>query len=367
MLAKASRSCLGADLRHQRRRGGGRAPPRRSPDLSVSDHRGGLGHRRRRRFRRPLRRAEAVRAVGGRRVLDWSLDAARQHCDGVVARGAARPGRVDREPLADAVVAGGATRSGRSGPAWPPCRPRPRSIVVHDARPPARRAELWRAGDRRVDAGADAAVPAVPVTDTIRGDSVAGPSTASGFVAVQTPQGFRAAVLRAGPRRRAEGTDDASLVEAVGGTVSSWTAMPPTSRSPTPHDLAAHAGSAFRMTPSPVWVRASTCTRSATTRTGRSCSAASVRRRAGPRRPQRRRRRRPRLHRRAARRRRARRHRRSTSPTPTRLGRRRQRRRCSRRRRAGPRRRVGAGQRRLLGRARRPKLAPVPAMRCSSG
>ena len=69
-----------------------------------------------------------------------------------------------------------------------------------------------------VRAGADAVVPAVPVTDTLR---EVGGSTVdrSRLVAVQTPQGFRADALRAAHAGDAEGTDDASLVEAQGGMV----------------------------------------------------------------------------------------------------------------------------------------------------
>jgi 2-C-methyl-D-erythritol 4-phosphate cytidylyltransferase len=39
------------------------------------------------------------------------------------------------------------------------------------------------------------------------------------LVAVQTPQAFRAAVLRAAHTGAAEGTDDAALVERAGGRV----------------------------------------------------------------------------------------------------------------------------------------------------
>jgi 2-C-methyl-D-erythritol 4-phosphate cytidylyltransferase len=66
--------------------------------------------------------------------------------------------------------------------------------------------------------GADAAVPGVPVTDTLR--EVGGPSVdRSGLVAVQTPQAFRASALRAAHANRGDATDDAALVEAAGGRV----------------------------------------------------------------------------------------------------------------------------------------------------
>jgi 2-C-methyl-D-erythritol 4-phosphate cytidylyltransferase len=75
-----------------------------------------------------------------------------------------------------------------------------------------------------VRAGADGAVPGVPVADTIKRVD---PST--GLVletldrpalrAVQTPQAFAAAVLRRAHAGQADATDDAALVEAVGGQV----------------------------------------------------------------------------------------------------------------------------------------------------
>ena len=71
--------------------------------------------------------------------------------------------------------------------------------------------------------GVDGAVPGVPVSDTIKivdesGAVVDTPERAS-LMAVQTPQAFRATALRAAHRGAAEGTDDASLVEAAGGRV----------------------------------------------------------------------------------------------------------------------------------------------------
>ncbi len=79
--------------------------------------------------------------------------------------------------------------------------------------------------------GADAAIPAVAVTDTIKaidrpvdaasdgwGHVVETPDRAR-LVAVQTPQAFRADRLRAAHASESDATDDAALVEASGGTV----------------------------------------------------------------------------------------------------------------------------------------------------
>ncbi len=155
--------------------------------------------------------------LGGRRVLDWSLAAARAAVDGVVlvvpADEAARP-----ERAADAVVAGGISRSAsvRAGLAAVPDDAD--VIVVHDAARPVATAELFAAVIEAVRGGADAALPGAPVTDTIRRRS-GGVVDREQLVRVQTPQAFSAASLRAAHAGAADATDDATLVEVAGGTV----------------------------------------------------------------------------------------------------------------------------------------------------
>jgi 2-C-methyl-D-erythritol 4-phosphate cytidylyltransferase len=96
-------------------------------------------------------------------------------------------------------------------------------IVVHDGARPFASADLYRAVIAAVRAGADGAVPGVPVSDTVKvvDDAMGVVETLerSRLVAVQTPQAFRAATLRAAHAGGAEGTDDASLVEEAGGRV----------------------------------------------------------------------------------------------------------------------------------------------------
>lgn len=155
--------------------------------------------------------------LGGIRVLDWALAAARASSQGVVLVVPADRAAAS-EPGADRVVAGGATRSAsvRAGLAAVPADAT--VIVVHDAARPVPAPEVWDRVLAAVASGADAAVPCVPVTDTLR---EVGGSTVdrTGIVAVQTPQAFRAGSLRAAHQHEAEGTDDASLVEAAGGRV----------------------------------------------------------------------------------------------------------------------------------------------------
>lgn len=158
----------------------------------------------------------------GRRVVDWSLRAARRSCDGVVCVLPEETGGADgappAEPGADRSVPGGATRSAsvRAGLAAVP--ESADIVVVHDAARPLAPAALFAAVIRAVADGADGAIPAVPVHDTIRhvDDGVVDRSQ---LVAVQTPQAFRAERLRAAHAHGGEATDDASLVEAAGGTV----------------------------------------------------------------------------------------------------------------------------------------------------
>lgn len=173
--------------------------------------------------------AKQFESVGGRRVLDRSLDAALAHCDGVVL--VVAPDAVERERrlaeagLADdagaptAVVAGGATRSEsvRCGLAAVPDAAG--VIVVHDAARPLATPELFSQVVGVVLDGASAGVPVIPVVDTIRRSDGAVVDR-NELRAVQTPQAFAAEILRSVHAASPEATDDASLVEAAGGTVS---------------------------------------------------------------------------------------------------------------------------------------------------
>ena len=159
--------------------------------------------------------------LAGHRVLDWSLASARAVSDGVVlVVGAAM---VDvPEPGADRVVEGGTTRSAsvRAGLAVVPDDAD--VIVIHDAARPLALPGLYDDVIAAVRAGADGAVPGLPVADTIKRVSagvVVETPDRSTLVAVQTPQAFAAASLRAAHSAGLEGTDDASVVEAWGGQV----------------------------------------------------------------------------------------------------------------------------------------------------
>ncbi|HTW06368.1 MAG TPA: 2-C-methyl-D-erythritol 4-phosphate cytidylyltransferase [Acidimicrobiales bacterium] len=159
--------------------------------------------------------------LGGRSVADWSLDVAATSCDGVVL--------VVPEGLlpvyrtrAERVVCGGVSRpaSVRAGIA---AVPRDAAvIVVHDAARPLASEHLWHAVVSAVLDGAEAAVPCVPVTDTVKQRSDDGRLLTldrTRLLLAQTPQAFQAARLRAAHASNAEASDDAALVEALGGHV----------------------------------------------------------------------------------------------------------------------------------------------------
>jgi 2-C-methyl-D-erythritol 4-phosphate cytidylyltransferase len=158
----------------------------------------------------------------GRRVLDWSMEPARATCDGVVLV-VGEDFLARDEPEADVVVQGGETRSGsvRAGLAVVPSDAD--IIVVHDSARPLADVGLFDAVIEGVLAGSDAAVPAVPVTDTLKRLDDTGRVIETldrdEVVAVQTPQAFRADVLRDAHAGDPEATDDAALVEDVEGTV----------------------------------------------------------------------------------------------------------------------------------------------------
>jgi len=201
---------------------------------------GGTG----RRFGRP----KQFEDLGGRRVLDWAVGVAAGASDGVVlvVPAADVGGEADHVRPGTIVVAGGASRteSVRNGLA---AVPGDATIVcVHDAARPFAPPAMFAAVVAAVRDGAEGAVPGVPVSDTVKVVDAAGAVVTtpdrSTLVAVQTPQAFRAGVLRrAHDTARAgghEGTDDAALVEAIGGRVVVVPGDPANRKVTHPDDLA---------------------------------------------------------------------------------------------------------------------------------
>jgi 2-C-methyl-D-erythritol 4-phosphate cytidylyltransferase len=126
------------------------------------------------------------------------------------------------------VVAGGPGRTESVGLALAALPDDPEFVLVHDAAraltPPVLIVRVVEA----LRAGHSAVVPALPVSDTIKAvdanGAVLGTPERAGLRAVQTPQGFATDLLLRAYQRAAQAagagfTDDASLVEHVGGQV----------------------------------------------------------------------------------------------------------------------------------------------------
>ena len=96
-------------------------------------------------------------------------------------------------------------------------------IVVHDAARPLADEALFERVIGAVRGGADGAVPGIAIPDTVKRVGASGEVLETldrgGLRVIQTPQAFAAGVLRRAHAGGGEGTDDAALVEAVGGRV----------------------------------------------------------------------------------------------------------------------------------------------------
>jgi 2-C-methyl-D-erythritol 4-phosphate cytidylyltransferase len=147
-------------------------------------------------------------------MVEWSVEALRQHCSRVIV---AAP----ESHLRPGWVTGGPSRSASVRNALA-AAPEATVVVIHDAARPLITPALVA---RCLDAlsGADGAIAAVPMADTVHVASpdlaVASSPDRSTLWAAQTPQVFRADVLRRAYDSNEEATDEAALVAAVGGTV----------------------------------------------------------------------------------------------------------------------------------------------------
>lgn len=154
--------------------------------------------------------------LGDSRVIDVSRTVAEQVSDGVVV---VVP---DQDAERENAVAGGATRS-ESVRAGLAAVPEVASIIcVHDAARPLATEALYKSVIQAIADGADGAVPGLGVTDTIKvvhGGAVTNTLDRESLVAVQTPQAFRAHILREAYAGGDASTDDSALVEALGGKV----------------------------------------------------------------------------------------------------------------------------------------------------
>jgi 2-C-methyl-D-erythritol 4-phosphate cytidylyltransferase/2-C-methyl-D-erythritol 2,4-cyclodiphosphate synthase len=121
-----------------------------------------------------------------------------------------------------AIIAGGTTRQASALAGLEAlAATAPDAVLIHDAARPCVTAAVIDAVLAALEAGAEGAVPAVAVTDTLKrndGGFVGATVPREGLVRVQTPQGFRFAALLAAHRASAGAalTDDAAVAEAAG-------------------------------------------------------------------------------------------------------------------------------------------------------
>ncbi|HEY7267478.1 MAG TPA: 2-C-methyl-D-erythritol 4-phosphate cytidylyltransferase [Solirubrobacterales bacterium] len=183
--------------------------------------------------------------LGGRPLLDWSLDAFREAALIKEIVVAVPPG--EEGPVAErgvVAVAGGVHRSESVARAVELCGEE--IVVVHDAARPLVTPALINAVVDRLAADEEAAgaIAAAPVTDTIKEAGEDGlvqrTLDRAGLWAVQTPQAFRAEALRealSDPDSLPEATDDAMLLERGGGRVLIHPAPAENIKVTTPTDL----------------------------------------------------------------------------------------------------------------------------------
>ena len=126
---------------------------------------------------------------------------------------------------ADVVVTGGTSRAESVRAGLLACADAD-IVVVHDAARPLATSALFHAVVNAVRAGADAAIPGLAVTDTVKRVRKDDEATVvvetvprGDLVTVQTPQAFRRDILESAHANSDDATDDAALVEALGGRV----------------------------------------------------------------------------------------------------------------------------------------------------
>jgi 2-C-methyl-D-erythritol 4-phosphate cytidylyltransferase len=165
---------------------------------------------------------KALVPLNGRPMLEWSVEVLSAVCEHVVV---ALPAGV-HAPAGTLGVVGGEQRSLSVRNALRAAAGDP--VLVHDAARPLVTVELAQACLDALDArDLDAAIAAAPVTDTIKEAGadrlVARTLERSRLWAIQTPQAFRREALERALSQSDDivcaATDDAALVEALGGRV----------------------------------------------------------------------------------------------------------------------------------------------------
>lgn len=181
--------------------------------------------------------------LGGRRVIDWTLDAFRQNpkIDRVVV--VLHPGDLDRLEDDDLLcVAGGATRSDsvRAGLEALSAAP-PDTVLIHDAARATVPAVVINAMIDLLDEH-DAVAPGLAVADALwsaEGDTVSGTVDRTGLWRAQTPQGFDfQQILNAHRTHKTAAADDVEVAQNAGMSVHIGPGHPDNIKITTPDDFA---------------------------------------------------------------------------------------------------------------------------------
>jgi 2-C-methyl-D-erythritol 4-phosphate cytidylyltransferase len=165
-------------------------------------------------------RPKAFVVCAGRPLIEWSIEVLASVCDRVVV---AVPEGYDDGPDR---VRGGDSRSASVRNALA-AAPEATVAVVHDAARPLVTRQLVERCMAALEPGIDGAIAAVPMTDTVKEVASDGrvlrTLDRSSLWAIQTPQVFKADILRRALERDAAAlaaaTDDAWLVDDVGGVI----------------------------------------------------------------------------------------------------------------------------------------------------
>jgi len=187
-------------------------------------------------------RPKAFVVLRGRGMVEWSVEALRDACDRLIV-------------AVPAEVAGGSWQVGETVPGGDSrsasvraavlAAPEASVYVVHDAARPLVTADLVERCLGALGPGVDGAIAAARMTDTVKQAASDGrvmrTLDRSSLWRIQTPQVFRAEILRQAldrdPTALAAATDDAWLVEEIGGTVHVVEAPPLNMKVTTESDL----------------------------------------------------------------------------------------------------------------------------------
>ena len=190
--------------------------------------------------------AKQFSRLGNRCVIDWTVQRAARWSEGVVvvlpeSHAVGNDAWQLSDPDGDCTgrvvaVAGGVLRSDSVRRGLSRVPDEAEIVLVHDGARPLATDGVFERVIQAVRAGADAAIPVIDLTDTIRWRG-GGTADRRKLAAVQTPQAFRADALRAAHAAGADATDDATLVEATGATVVTVDGDSRNLKITEPHDL----------------------------------------------------------------------------------------------------------------------------------